>query len=100
MVYEDDSAFAIEDINPKAPVHLLIIPKHHIDSLAKLNQEDETIIGQLGHLLSIVSILAEKRGLNDEGFRTVINSGESAGQTVCHLHLHLMGGRHFHWPPG
>ena len=98
MVYEDDSVLAIEDINPKAPVHLLIIPKHHIESLSNLNQENEIIIGQLGHLLSIVSILAGKMGLQD--FRTVINSGASAGQSVFHLHLHLLGGRPFHWPPG
>lgn len=100
MVYEDDSVFAIEDINPKAPVHLLVIPKRHIESLANLNQEDESIIGQLGHLLSIVSILACKRGLHEGGFRTVINSGAGAGQSVFHLHLHLLGGRSFQWPPG
>ncbi len=100
MVYEDDSVFAIEDIYPKAPIHLLIIPKRHIESLATLKQEDATIIGQLGHLLSIVSILAGKMGLHDGGFRTVINSGAGAGQSVFHLHLHLMGGRPFQWPPG
>jgi len=98
MVYEDDSVFAIEDINPKAPVHLLVIPKRHIESLATLNQENETIIGQLGHLLSIVSIMARKMGLPD--FRTVINSGAGAGQSVFHLHIHLLGGRLFQWPPG
>lgn len=100
MVYEDDSVIAMEDINPQAPVHLLIIPKKHIESLANLKQEDATIIGQLGHLLSIVSILANKMGLHDSGFRTVINSGAGAGQSVFHLHLHLMGGRPFQWPPG
>ncbi len=100
MVYEDDSVFAIEDINPQAPVHLLIIPKNHIESLLTLNQENETIIGQLGHLLSIASILAKKMALQNNGFRTVINSGTGAGQSVPHLHLHLLGGRPFQWPPG
>ncbi len=100
IVYEDDSVFAIEDINPKAPVHLLVIPKKHIESLATIHQEDETIIGQLGHLLSIVSILAGKMALSAGGFRTVINSGAGAGQSVFHLHLHLLGGRPFQWPPG
>ena len=100
MVYEDDAVFAIEDINPKAPVHLLIIPKRHIESLATIHLEDETIVGQLGHLLSIVSIMAGKRGLREGGFRTVINSGAGAGQTVFHLHIHLLAGRPFHWPPG
>ena len=100
IVYEDDSAFAIEDVHPQAPVHLLVIPRKHIESLATLNQEKETIIGQMGHLLSIVSILAGKMGLHASGFRTVINSGAGAGQSVFHLHVHLLGGRPFHWPPG
>jgi histidine triad (HIT) family protein len=100
MVYEDDSVIAIEDIHPQAPVHLLVIPNKHIESLSNLKQQDETIIGQLGHLLSIVSILANKMGLQGNGFRTVINSGAGAGQSVFHLHVHLLGGRPFIWPPG
>jgi len=97
IVYEDDIALAFEDINAKAPVHLLIIPKTHIARLADIQQLDELT---MAHLFSVIKTLAEQHELLDAGFRTVINSGESAGQTVFHLHIHLMGGRPFHWPPG
>ncbi len=97
MVYEDDRSLAFEDINPKAPVHILAIPKKHLVSLVNLNQEDEVL---LGHLFGVLARLAEQKGIAETGFRTVINSGEGAGQTVFHLHLHLLGGRPFHWPPG
>ncbi len=97
IVYEDESALAFEDISPQAPVHLLIIPKTHIPRLADINAGDEK---QLAHLFTIVRKLAEEKNILESGFRTVINSGEEAGQTVFHLHVHLMGGRAFHWPPG
>lgn len=97
IVYEDDAALAFEDITPQAPTHLLIIPKRHIARLADLQVEDETT---MAHIFSVVLKLAKKMHLLESGFRTVINSGETAGQTVFHLHVHLMGGRAFHWPPG
>ncbi len=97
VVHEDDKALAFEDISPQAPVHLLIIPKKHIARLADLQADDAAL---LAHLFSLVPILAEKYGVLESGFRTVINSGERAGQSVFHLHIHLMGGRDFRWPPG
>ncbi|MGH9326258.1 MAG: histidine triad nucleotide-binding protein [Terriglobia bacterium] len=97
IVYEDTTALAIEDINPKAPVHLLVIPRQHIVSLYEMKQEDENLIG---HLHAIAAQLARERGLETQGYRTVINSGEGAGQSVFHLHVHVLGGRLFQWPPG
>lgn len=97
IVYEDETAIAFEDVNPQAPVHLLIIPRLHIARLADIRTRDQTT---LAHLFSIIPRLASKKGILEKGFRTVINSGETAGQTVFHLHVHLMGGRGFHWPPG
>ncbi len=97
IVYEDDRALAFADISPQAPTHLLIIPKRHIARLADLQSGDE---GLMAHLLIVVQKLAKEKGLLESGFRTVINSGEDAGQSVFHLHVHLMGGRIFQWPPG
>ncbi len=97
VVYEDEVALAFEDISPQAPTHLLIIPKIHIARLADIEQQDEVTVS---HLFSVIRTLAKQYALLEAGFRTVINSGESAGQTVFHLHIHLMGGRRFHWPPG
>lgn len=97
IVYEDDTALAFEDITPQAPTHLLIIPKRHIARLADLQVRDEAT---MAHIFSVILKLAESQNLLESGFRTVINSGETAGQTVFHLHVHLMGGRAFHWPPG
>ncbi|MFQ5589245.1 MAG: histidine triad nucleotide-binding protein [Nitrospiria bacterium] len=96
IVYEDDRALAFEDISPQAPVHLLIIPKTHIARLADIRPGDAET---LAHLFTIVCRLAEEKGIL-EGFRTVINSGQEAGQTVFHIHIHVMGGRPFRWPPG
>ena len=92
-VYEDAQAIAIEDLNPQAPVHLLVIPKRHIVNLFDADGE-----AQVGALLLLLPRLARERHLTD--FRTVINSGAMAGQSVFHLHLHLLGGRSMHWPPG
>ena len=96
IVYEDDRIFAFEDINPQAPTHLLICPRKHLVSLADAAAEDESL---LGHILLVAAQLARDRKLED-GYRTVFNNGAGAGQSVFHLHLHLLGGRGFRWPPG
>ena len=96
MVYEDEICFAIEDINPQAPTHILVIPKRVISRLSSATDSDA---GTLGHLLTVAGKIAAERGLSG-GFRTVINSGPDAGETVPHLHVHLIGGRKLAWPPG
>ena len=96
LLYQDDDAIAFADINPQAPVHVLIIPRRHIVSLAATAAEDA---GLVGHLHWIAAEIARDKGLS-KGFRTVINSGDDGGQTVHHLHVHLLGGRHMAWPPG
>ena len=97
IVHEDDSVVAIEDIHPQAPVHLLVIPRQHLPSLKEAKADDELL---LGHLHQVASQLARERGLEAVGYRTVINNGAGAGQSVFHLHVHVLGGRPFHWPPG
>jgi histidine triad (HIT) family protein len=97
FVYEDDEVAAIEDVNPQAPVHLLVIPRKHLASLNDASAEDGQL---LGRLLTVTAHLARERGLDSRGYRTVVNTGSSAGQSVFHLHVHLLGGRSFHWPPG
>ncbi|MGD0695705.1 MAG: histidine triad nucleotide-binding protein [Terriglobia bacterium] len=97
IVYEDDSVVAFEDLNPQAPVHLLLVPRKHIASLREAKQEDEPL---LGHLFTVATQLARERHVDAKGFRTVINNGTWAGQSVFHLHVHVLGGRVFHWPPG
>lgn len=94
IVYEDDHVVAFRDINPQAPVHVLIVPRQEISGLAELPEE-----GDHRHLLNAAKTVAEMLGLSD-GYRLVINQGEQAGQTVPHLHAHLLGGRAFSWPPG
>lgn len=96
MVYEDEICFAIEDINPQAPTHVLVIPKRVI---ARLSSATDSDAGTLGHLLVVAGKIAAERGLSG-GFRTVINCGADAGETVPHLHVHLLGGRKLAWPPG
>ena len=97
VVYEDEFVFAFKDITPAAPVHILIIPKNKgkLTQLSKADDQDELILGKL-----LVAAAKIKRDLNLEGSRIVINDGESAGQTVFHLHVHLLGGGAFSWPPG
>ncbi len=95
-VYEDESCIAISDINPQAPVHLLVIPRVHVASLAHGSAKNKEL---LGHLLLSAAELAAKQNLA-KGYRIVINTGEEGGQTVDHLHLHILGGRAMHWPPG
>ena len=97
FVHEDDTSVAIEDLHPQAPVHLLVLPRVHIESLSGLKPEQESLIG---HLFRVASELARQRGIESRGYRTVINNGVGAGQSVFHLHVHLLGGRVFHWPPG
>ena len=97
-LYEDERAIAIADIDPKAPLHALVIPKQHIASLAEVgaSEQEKTLVG---HLLGVANQLAQERGLS-EGYRIVVNIGPDGGQTVDHLHVHLLGGRAMHWPPG
>lgn len=97
IIFEDDDCLAFEDIHPKAPVHLLVIPKRHIESLNDMGADDETL---LGHLVFIAKELALERGIEKTGYRTVINTGPNAGQSVFHIHLHLLAGRPMLWPPG
>ncbi len=97
IVYEDDQVVAIEDIRPQAPVHLLVMPRKHVPTLKEAQSGDETM---MGHLFTVVAHLAHERQLEARGYRTVVNNGPWAGQTVYHLHLHVLGGRVFHWPPG
>jgi histidine triad (HIT) family protein len=95
-VFEDDRTYAFRDINPQAPTHILVVPRKHIGSLAEVDGEDQELLGYL-HL--VAARIASSEGL-DGGFRTVINTGNDGGQTVDHLHIHLLGGRSMHWPPG
>jgi histidine triad (HIT) family protein len=96
VVYEDDEIFAFEDIGPQAPTHVLIIPRRHFASLDEAKPEDQAVLGKLQ---LVAADLARKLKLAG-GYRTVMNTGEGAGQSVFHLHLHLLGGRPFRWPPG
>ena len=97
IVYEDDRVLAFNDINPQAPTHVLVIPKRHIPSLNDIGTEDDQIVGEL---VRRAAAIAKDRGLSAGGFRTVFNTNREAGQTVFHVHLHLLGGRAMHWPPG
>ncbi len=97
IVFQDEHVLAFEDIHPQAPTHVLVVPRKHLHSLLESKPED---VALLGHLTLVASRLAHERGLDTKGYRTVINTGAGAGQTVFHLHVHLLGGRPFHWPPG
>lgn len=93
-VYEDEKVLAFRDIDPQAPTHILIIPKQHFGSI--LDADPETV----AHMVETSKMLARSEGLEDRGFRLVVNTGEEGGQSVKHLHMHLLGGRSFEWPPG
>lgn len=95
-VYEDDMVCAFYDVEPQAPVHVLIVPKEHIPSAAAITPENSAVVA---HIFEVIAKLAKELGL-EEGFRVVNNCGDTAGQTVKHLHFHLMGGRAFTWPAG
>lgn len=97
LVFEDDRAVAIRDINPQAPTHLLVIPRKHIPTLLDLANDDASL---MGHLQLVAARLAREEKLKESGFRVVINCGEGAGQSVFHIHVHLLGGRPMRWPPG
>ena len=90
LTYQDETAVAFPDINPKAPVHLLIIPRKHIESVADLAEDEEKL---MGHLVLVANKLAQEQGISDTGYRLVINCGPHGGQMVAHLHIHLLGGR-------
>ncbi len=96
-VLETDTLFAIEDVQPQAPVHLLIIPKKHLASLLDVGEEDYELIGSIA---GTATQLAKERGLDQSGFRLVVNCGAGAGQSVFHIHYHFLGGRALRWPPG
>ncbi len=97
IVFEDDSVTAFEDVNPQAPVHLLVVPKKHLPEIHSMSEADRELIG---HLFFTARKIAEDKGLDEKGYRMVINNGRGAGQTVFHLHLHILSGRRFSWPPG
>ena len=97
IVHEDELCIAFRDINPQAPVHVLVIPRKEMQSINEMSDADE---GLVGHLFSVARELATQLGVSETGFRLVINNGIDAGQTVSHLHLHLLGGRSLTWPPG
>jgi histidine triad (HIT) family protein len=97
IVYEDDLVFAIKDIKPGAPTHILVIPKKVIPRIADARPDDHKV---LGHMLLKAAEIAKKAGLEQSGFRLVINNGPDAGESVPHLHLHILGGRSMSWPPG
>jgi histidine triad (HIT) family protein len=97
IVYEDDSVLAFRDINPQAPTHVLIVPKKLIPRIAEAKPDDQPL---LGHLLLKAAEVADKLGLKQGGYRLVINNGADGGETVPHLHVHILGGRHMAWPPG
>jgi histidine triad (HIT) family protein len=97
LVYEDDMVVAFDDMNPQAPTHTLVIPRKHVASIAELQDSD---VGLLGRLMLAGNKIAKLKGIADAGYRVVVNTGAHGGQSVFHLHLHILGGRHLAWPPG
>jgi len=97
IVYESDAAIAFRDINPQAPTHVVVIPRKHVATINDLNEEDREIVGSL---YLAAKDIARAEGISDEGYRTVMNCNEAAGQSVFHIHLHVLGGRALGWPPG
>ena len=97
IVYQDDHVVAFKDIKPQAPVHLLLIPRKHLAGVLDIEPEDHALIGEI---FQVASRLVREQGIADTGFRIVVNSGADAGQSVFHLHYHLIGGRLMTWPPG
>jgi histidine triad (HIT) family protein len=95
-VYDDEGVIAFRDINPQAPTHIVIVPRKHIPCIADMDEADEPL---MGHIIYATTQIARQEGLAD-GYRIVVNNGEQAGQTVFHIHFHLLGGRHMNWPPG
>lgn len=97
IIYEDDACIAFDDINPQAPVHVLIVPREHIPTFNDLRESHKELIG---HLCMVVNRIAEIKKIKEPGFRMVINCNPAGGQMVYHLHVHVLGGRHMSWPPG
>ncbi len=97
IVYEDGQVVAFDDVNPQAPTHVLVVPRRHIDSLNDLSVDDDRIVGEL---VRRAAAIAKARGISAGGFRTVFNTNRDGGQSVFHIHLHLLGGRPMRWPPG
>ena len=97
FVYEDDHIVAFNDINPQAPTHVLVVPRRHVATLNELTPDDDQLAGEV---VRRAAAIAKERGIANAGYRTVFNTNAGAGQTVFHIHLHLLGGRPMHWPPG
>ena len=97
IVFENDDVLAFRDVNPKAPTHILIIPRKHISTTNDLTENHELVMGRL---FSAAKIIATQEGVSDDGYRMVVNCNENAGQTVFHIHMHLLAGRSMSWPPG
>lgn len=97
IIYEDENCIAFEDINPQAPVHTLVIPRKHISTSLDIQEEEN---GLVGHLFQVANKIAKEKGIAERGFRLVLNCNPESGQTVFHVHLHILGGRFMHWPPG
>lgn len=97
IVYEDEMVLAFEDIAPQAPIHILVIPKKHYPTLLEMNENDKEL---LGHIFMVIKKIAKQKGVEERGFRVVMNCNPEAGQTVYHIHFHLLAGRQMHWPPG
>ncbi len=97
IAYEDRDVVAFHDINPQAPIHVLIVPRKHIPTLNEATEDDQTLLGKL---IFVAQKLAKDLGISEDGYRLVLNTNRGAGQSVFHIHLHLLGGRVFRWPPG
>lgn len=97
IIFEDENLLAFEDLNPQAPLHALVIPKKHISTSLDISDKDNELIGLM---FQAANRIAKDRGVADSGFRTVLNCNRAAGQTVFHIHLHVLGGRNMNWPPG
>ncbi len=97
IIYEDDKVVAFNDVNPQSPIHFLIIPKEHIPSTDYLNEENVSVIS---HIFLVINKIVKEKGLNEKGYRIVNNCGELGGQTVAHIHFHVLSGRQLGWPPG
>ncbi len=97
ILFENDKILAFRDINPQAPVHFLVIPKKEIRTINDINEEDKSLIGEL---FIVAKEIAKKEGISEKGYRTIFNCNEHGGQTVYHIHLHVLGGRQLEWPPG
>lgn len=97
IAYEDEDVVAFHDINPQAPIHVLIVPRRHIPTLNDATESDQVLLGKM---ILVAQKLAKELGIADEGYRLVFNTNRGAGQSIFHIHLHLLGGRPLHWPPG